>query len=317
MSSRKFFALGTASQIPTKTRNHNGYFLKWASEGFLFDPGEGTQRQMLYAGVSAHDITKIFITHFHGDHCLGLPGILQRISLDKVAHSVEVYFPASGLAYFNHLQHASIYYNTAHIQIHPFEQAGIIYQDARLTIATQKLDHSVDTWGYRIQDRDSYTLIAAKLKAFGIQGAMIKSFIQQGHLSVNGQTITLADVSVLKKGQSFAFVMDTRYCANAVALAEEVDTLVAESTFLNQHAAEAFAHGHLTAAQAATIAQQARAKRLILTHFSQRYADQGDFVGEASAIFPQVIAVKDGDSVDLHRAREVPEITPKALGKEN
>ncbi|WP_298609516.1 ribonuclease Z [uncultured Thiothrix sp.] len=305
MSQHQFFALGTASQVPTKTRNHNGYFLKWGKEGFLFDPGEGTQRQMLYAGVSAKDITKILITHFHGDHCLGLPGVLQRISLDKVPHPVKVYFPASGLQYFNNLQHASIYYNTATIEICPIAEAGIIYQNEQLTISAAPLDHTVESWGYRIQDVDTHTLLADKLQAFGIRGALTKQLLAEGQISIGDQLVSLADVSVLKPGQSFAFVMDTRYCANAVKLAQEVDTLVAESTFLNVHTAEAQAHGHLTAAQAARIAQEAQAKRLILTHFSQRYADQGNFVGEAQPIFPEVVAVKDGDSLDLTRPRQV------------
>lgn len=303
MSQRKFFALGTASQVPTKTRNHNGYFLKWGKEGLLFDPGEGTQRQMLYAGVSSTEITKILITHFHGDHCLGLPGVLQRISLDRVAHPVKVYFPASGLQYFNNLQNASIYYNTATIEICPIAEAGVIYQDEQLTISTQMLDHTVESWGYRVQDADSHTLLAEKLKAYGIQGALTKQLLQQGFVNLGEQTVKLADVSVLKKGQSFAFVMDTRYCASAVSLAKQVDTLVAESTFLNQHEVEALNHGHLTAAQAARIAAEAQAQRLVLTHFSQRYADQGDFVGEAREVFQNVLAVKDGDHLDLQRSR--------------
>ena len=305
MSQRRFFALGTASQVPTKTRNHNGYFLKWGKEGFLFDPGEGTQRQMLYAGVSASEITKILITHFHGDHCLGLPGILQRLSLDRVSHPVKVYFPASGLAYFNNLQHASIYYNTATIETQPIAEAGIIYQDNDLTISTQMLDHTVESWGYRIQEKDSRTLLAEKLQAFGIRGAMTKTLLQQGFINLGEQTVSLEALSVQKQGQSFAFVMDTRYCKNAVSLARGVDTLVAESTFLSIHEAEALNHGHLTAAHAATIAKEAEAKRLVLTHFSQRYAEQGNFVGEAAAIFPNVVAVKDGDSVDLQSARAI------------
>lgn len=304
MSQYQFFALGTASQVPTKTRNHNGYFLRWGQEGFLFDPGEGTQRQMLYAGISASEITQILITHFHGDHCLGLPGVLQRISLDKVPHPVKVYFPASGLQYFHNLQQASIYYNTATIEICPIAEAGIIYQDEQLTLSAAPLDHTVESWGYRIQNVDTYTLLAEKLTACGIRGALTKQLLAQGQIRIADQIVHLADVSVLKRGQSFAFVMDTRYCPNAVSLAHEVDTLVAESTFLNVHTAEAQAHGHLTAAQAAMIAKQAQAKRLILTHFSQRYADQGDFVGEARPIFPEVIAVKDGDSLDLKRPRQ-------------
>ena len=94
MSERELVVLGTAIQAPTRSRNHNGYLLLWDGEGLLFDPGEGTQRQMLFAGVTASQITRICITHFHGDHCLGLPGVLQRMSLDRVPHVVEACYPA-------------------------------------------------------------------------------------------------------------------------------------------------------------------------------------------------------------------------------
>jgi ribonuclease Z len=109
VSNRELVVLGTASQVPTRRRNHNGYFLRWDGEGLLFDPGEGTQRQMQFAGVTASHINRICITHFHGDHCLGLPGVLQRMSLDEVAHDVEVCYPASGRDVFGHLRHAAIY----------------------------------------------------------------------------------------------------------------------------------------------------------------------------------------------------------------
>ena len=91
MANRELIVLGTASQAPTRTRNHNGYFLRWDDEGLLFDPGEGTQRQMLFAGVTASQVTRVLVTHFHGDHCLGVPGVLQRMSLDRVAHPVRAY----------------------------------------------------------------------------------------------------------------------------------------------------------------------------------------------------------------------------------
>ena len=96
MSGRERVVLGTASQVPTRHRNHNGYLLRWDGQGLLFDPGEGTQRQMLFAGVTASQVTRVLITHFYGDHCLGLPGVLQRMSLDRVAHPVRVYYPESG-----------------------------------------------------------------------------------------------------------------------------------------------------------------------------------------------------------------------------
>ena len=95
MSVRELVVLGTSSQVPTRHRNHNGYFLRWDGHGLLFDPGEGTQRQMIIAGVTATSITRIFVTHFHGDHCLGLASMVQRISLDNVPHRIPTHFPAS------------------------------------------------------------------------------------------------------------------------------------------------------------------------------------------------------------------------------
>ena len=101
MSDRELVVLGTASQAPTRRRNHNGYLLRWDGEGLLFDPGEGTQRQMIFAGVTASQITRICLTHFHGDHCLGLPGVLQRMSLDRVPHVVDACFPAQNREVFD------------------------------------------------------------------------------------------------------------------------------------------------------------------------------------------------------------------------
>ncbi|MEP7126150.1 MAG: MBL fold metallo-hydrolase, partial [Byssovorax sp.] len=110
MSSREVIILGTASQVPTRARNHHGAFLRWDELGILIDPGEGTQRQMTHVGLAASQITHIFVTHFHGDHCLGLASVIQRISLDRVAHPIEIFYPASGQHFFERLRYASIYH---------------------------------------------------------------------------------------------------------------------------------------------------------------------------------------------------------------
>lgn len=299
MSTRKFIALGTASQVPTRQRNHNGYFLKWDAEGILFDPGEGTQRQMIFANVAASEITKICITHFHGDHCLGLAGVIQRLSLDKVKHAVEVYYPASGQEYFDRLKTASIFYNTANIQPRPITAPGIIFRNSNFLLETQLLAHTAESWGYRWQELDSVTMLPEKLATFGICGADVGKLKAQGSLEVNGQFISLAQVSMPKRGKVVAFVMDTGMCAAAISLAQEADLLVCESTYLSSETTEAESRGHLTAQQAATIAREANAKLLVLTHFSQRYNSVDEFVREAYAIHPNVIAVQDGDVVTI------------------
>src|SRR3954469_14189544 len=107
MSVRELIVLGTSSQVPTRQRNHNGYLLRWDDEGILFDPGEGTQRQFTLAGVSPGTVTRICITHFHGDHCLGLPGMLMRLALDGGRFPVDVHYPAGGDEHLQHLRRAA------------------------------------------------------------------------------------------------------------------------------------------------------------------------------------------------------------------
>jgi ribonuclease Z len=302
LSSRKFIALGTASQVPTRSRNHNGYFLRWDEHGFLFDPGEGTQRQMTFAGVSASEITKIFITHFHGDHCLGLPGILQRLSLDRVLHTIEIYYPACGQKFLDNLRNASVYHNVAEIIECPISKAGIIFADKNLIIKTQKLDHSTEAWGYRFQEPDSVSMLPEKLKEFGVAGKDIARLKENGEIEIMGKVIRRAEASVFKKGTSFAFIMDTGVCKAIKELAREVDFFVCESTYLASETSEAIMHKHLTALQAAEIASEANVKQLVLTHFSQRYLSIEDFAVEAKTVFPNVIAVKDGQQIEIKRS---------------
>ncbi len=297
MSAREIIALGTSSQVPTRYRNHNGYLLRWDDEGLLFDPGEGTQRQMIYAEVTVTQVTRICITHFHGDHCLGLAGISQRISLDRVPHEIGVHYPASGQKYYDRLRKASIYHDVSKIRACPIEGPGEVWRKGDLSLSVARLDHGVETYGYRLQERDGRTMLPEKLAEAGLRGPMIRDLIQRGSLEVDGRTVHLDDVSVQKRGQSVAFVMDTRMCDAAIELSRDVDLLVCESTYLSSEEREALDHGHLTARQAGTIAREAGAKRLVLTHFSQRYGSTKPFVAEAREVHDDVVAVRDGDRV--------------------
>lgn len=299
MSERKLFVLGTASQVPTRQRNHGGYFLRWDEEGILIDPGEGSQRQMIDSGVSVTEITKIFITHFHGDHCLGLAGIIQRISLDKVNHTIDIYYPASGQVFYEHLKNASIFYDVAKLAEHPISSEGVIFEDSKLSVQVKALDHPVETYGYRLRERDDFTMLPEKLAANGIQGPAVHELKTKGSLLVDGKKVNLKDVSNPRPGQSFAFILDTRFCKAAVALAENTDLMVCESTYLSDRVEEAETYGHLTAAQAAEIARQAGARKLVLTHFSQRYPSVLPFIDEAKSIFPNVVAARDGESINI------------------
>ncbi|MFH9420827.1 ribonuclease Z [Streptomyces sp. NPDC017529] len=279
MSVRELVVLGTASQVPTRHRNHNGYLLRWDGEGIMFDPGEGTQRQMLRAGVAAHDLNRICVTHFHGDHSLGLAGVIQRINLDRVPHPVTAHYPASGRRFFDRLRYATAYRETVELAEEPVAADGVLARTPSYVLEARKLSHPVESYGYRLVEPDGRRMLPERLAAHGIAGPDVGRLQRDGEL--NG--VTLDDVSEVRRGQRFAFVMDTRLCDGVHALAEGCDLLVIESTFLDEDVRLAADHGHLTAGQAARAAAEAGVRHLVLTHFSQRYSDPAEFERQARA----------------------------------
>ncbi|MFD8377529.1 ribonuclease Z [Streptomyces sp. NPDC059679] len=284
MSVRELVVLGTASQVPTRHRNHNGYLLRWDGEGILFDPGEGTQRQMVRAGVAAHDINRICVTHFHGDHSLGLAGVVQRINLDRVPHPVTAHYPASGQRFFERLRYATAYRETVSLAEAPVAgEGGVLVRTAAYTLEARRLSHPVESYGYRLIEPDGRRMLPDRLVAHGIRGPEIGRLQQEGALEREGRTVTLEEVSEVRRGQRFAFVMDTRLCEGAHDLAQGCDLLVIESTFLDEDEPLAVEYGHLTAGQAARLAAEAGVRHLVLTHFSQRYGDPTDFERQARA----------------------------------
>ena len=296
MSHRELVILGTASQAPTRSRNHNGYLLRWDTEGLLFDPGEGTQRQMLFAGVTASQITRICITHFHGDHCLGLPGVLQRMSLDRVPQLVDVHYPGQNQAVFDRLRHAALFRDVLNLRERPVTQAGTIASTPAFRLDARPLSHSTPTFGYRLAEPDGRRMLPDRLAALGIAGPDIGRLQREGSLVTGGRPVTLEEMSEPRRGQRFAFIMDTRLCDAAFALADQADMLVCESTFADTEAALARDYGHLTARQAGRIAAEAGARLLVLTHFSQRYdpADGQRLAGEAASAFGgEVVLARD------------------------
>ncbi|MGH9004435.1 MAG: ribonuclease Z [Acidimicrobiia bacterium] len=305
MPARELVVLGTASQAPTRYRNHNGYLLRWDTEGLLFDPGEGTQRQLLLAGEASSAVTRICITHFHGDHCLGLPGVLQRLSLDRVVHPVAVSYPASGQLFFERLRTCALYDDAVTVIPHPLTGPGTVDPGPDpFRLEAISLDHRAETYGYRLVEPDGRRMLPERLAAAGVAGPDIGRLQREGELALpGGGRVTLEEMSEHRPGQRFAFVMDTRLCDGAFALADGVDLLVCESTYLSADAGLAADYGHLTAAQAARIAAESGARRLVLTHFSQRYTDPWAFAAEAGEVFPDVVVASDLDRIAVPARR--------------
>jgi ribonuclease Z len=248
LSARELVVLGTASQVPTRHRNHNGYLLRWDGEGILFDPGEGTQRQML-------------------------------INLDKVPHEITAHYPRSGQRFFDRLRYATAYRETVALTEAPVDTDGPLARTPGYTLEARKLSHPVEAYGYRLVEPDGRRMLPDRLAAHGIKGPDVGRIQREGTLG----GVPLEEVSEVRRGQRFAFVMDTRLCDGVHALAEGCDMLVIESTFLDEDEDLAVDFGHLTAGQAARVAREAGVRHLVLTHFSQRYTDPEEFERQARA----------------------------------
>ena len=176
---------------------------------------------------------------------------------------------------------------------HPVHAEGVVHDDGKFKIEAAFLDHGVDNVGWRITEPDTRKFDPHALKLRGIQGDSVRKLIEHGELTIDGQRILIDDVSWIRKGDSVAVVIDTRVCPNAVKLAQNAKLFLCESTYQDEHQELAYDHYHMTSKQAATIAKQANAKKLILTHFSARYQNTDIIESEAKSIFPNSFVADD------------------------
>ena len=309
MSVRELVVLGTASQLPTRHRAHNSYALRWDDQLILFDPGEGTQRQCTLAGVAISRATAVCITHFHGDHCLGLPGVIQRRSFDNRTSSAQIkpfpiFFPGDGIEYSERMRNASISHDVSAVVPQPIDAPGIIGTLGSLTLSAAVLEHRCTTYGYRLDEPDGVSVIPERLAEAGVSGPNVGVLLEQGWLDTPHGRITADDVTTPRKGQSMAFIMDTAMCDGALELAEGVDLLVCESTYLHEHLGLAIQYRHMTARQAGELAAMAGARRLVLTHFSARYSDASVMGEEASRYHDDVVVAQDLVPVAVPKRQE-------------
>ena len=293
MTVRDLTILGCASQQPTRIRNHGGYIVRWNGAGLLFDPGEGTQRQFIFANIAPTCVTRIFISHFHGDHCLGLGSMLMRLNLDKVTHPVHCYYPASGQTYFERLRYGSIYHQQIEIIEHPVFEEGVVHEDEQFLIQARFLEHGVDNLAWRVIEKDQIKFDQKKLQKAGVFGPSVRLLKQKKELVIQGKKIKLEDVSWVRKGEVVSVAIDTLFCPALVKIADHAKLFLCESTYLEAHSHLAEKHHHLTAKQAAKAALEAHVDTLVLTHFSARYQDLNEFLQEASVIFPKTIVAED------------------------
>ncbi|HLO87391.1 MAG TPA: ribonuclease Z [Nostocaceae cyanobacterium] len=307
--------LGTSSGVPTRSRNVSSVALRLPqrAELWLFDCGEGTQHQILRSDLKVSQLSRIFITHMHGDHIFGLMGLLASCGLAGNVERVDIYGP-SGLN--EYLQAASRYSHTHFsypVKVHSI-RPGIIYEDDEFTVTCGQLHHRVTAFGYRVAEKDrAGRFDIEKAKELQIPEGPIYGKLKRG------ETVTLEDGRVIdgselcgptEIGRKIAYCTDTVYCEGAVELAKDADVLIHEATFAHQDADMAFQRLHSTTTMAAQTAYLAGVRRLIMTHFSPRYApgnsiELKDLLQEARAIFPNTDMAHDFMVYDVPRRREL------------
>ncbi|WP_018658667.1 ribonuclease Z [Allofustis seminis] len=294
--------LGTGSGVPAKHRNVSSIALKMLNERntvWLFDCGEATQHQILHTTLKPRKIEKIFITHLHGDHIYGLPGLLSSRSFQAGEDLLTIYGPKGIKKYVLTSLKLSGAYPTYPLKFVEFEKEGIIFEDHQFKVSIKKLVHGIPSYGFRIEEADHEgTLDADRLQALGVPFGPLYGKLKKGE-SVqleDGRIINGKDyIGKDKKGRILAILGDTRPTPATVELAKDADVMVHESTFSAEESDLARNYKHSTNVQAAQLAKDACAKKLLLTHISSRYlsADIAKMAQEARNVFQNTILVKD------------------------
>jgi len=295
----KITFLGTGAMIPTAERNHTSILLSYEGENILVDCGEGTQRQLRLAKVSPAKITKILISHWHGDHVLGIPGLIQTLGASEYSGILEVYGPIGTKKYFGAMFESFI--NEFAIEARVFDIGdGVFFESKDFKLEALSLEHSCRCLGYSFIEKDKRNINLAYTKKFGLVRHPILKELQEGRdIEWKGQKIEADKATTVKKGRKITFIMDTGYSNNIIKLAKDADLLISEATHLDELREKTEKYKHLTAKQAAELAKEANAKRLVLTHFSQRYNDLKEVEKEAKSIFKNSVCAKDFMEIEV------------------
>lgn len=295
----KITFLGTACMVPTKERNHFGVFVRYKNEGILVDCGENIQRQMKVAGIKPSKITKILISHWHGDHVFGLPGLLKSLTMGNYEGTLRIYGQKGIKEHMKKVFDAFPFKKIIKLEIIEIKKKIFIDKED-FKIEAFKLEHSVPTIGFNFIVKERRKILMNKVKKLGVPDGPLIGKLQKGKDIVwKGKKVMSKDVSLIINQKKLSFIMDTRLCNNIYKFSKDADILICDSTYNSNQERLAEEYGHLTARQAAQIASRVNAKKLILTHFSQRYKDIKDVLNEATDIFPDTTAAYDFMKVEL------------------
>jgi len=291
--------LGTSSMVPTKERNQSGVLIIYGSEGILIDCGEGTQRQLKVAGIKLTKITKILISHWHGDHVLGIPGLIQSMSASGYEKTLNIYGPVGTKKFMEKMFGVFLFDRRIDICVYEVKK-GIFFEDRTLVLEAEHLNHNIETLGYNIVEKGKRKINLRFVKKLGIPEGPLLGKLQEGKSIIwEGKKVGVDKATNVVKGKRITIISDTVPCKGADKLAKNSDLLVCEATYASNLENKGEEHSHMTAKQAAELANRSNVKKLVLTHFSARYKNTRELEEDARNCFDNVLCAKDFMKINL------------------
>jgi ribonuclease Z len=300
----KLTFLGTSDAIPTATRNHSAALLTYDGENILVDCGEGTQRQFKKAKISPTKITRLLITHWHGDHILGIPGLIQSLGLMGYKKTLYIYGPKGTKKYMKELMRTFVYAGDNRYPIKVQEVSNSKFLETKdFYLESKPMTHKTPCNAYCFVKKGKLRIDKKKLKKFKIPSGPLLGKLKQGKdIKYKGKIYKASQLTYKQNETKISFVFDTTLNPRIVPFVKNSTILISEATFLEELKATAKSYGHLTAKQAAEIAKKSNSKKLILTHISQRYEKNLDAIlKEAKKTFKNSSLAKDLDVVEVVR----------------
>ncbi len=290
--------LGSSGSSPAKDRSLPSVALRREGDIFLFDCGEGTQMQMLRYGINAYRVKAIFVSHSHGDHIIGIAGLVRTLAMSNRDKPLDIFVPKGQEKIIKALvmfDKAMIGYDINIIGI----KGGLAYKGKDFRISAFRLNHTIDALGYVFQEDDKKNFIVERCKKLGIVGEMFSELLKKGRIKLGRRTIYAKDLVEIKPGRKIVYAMDTRPSGETVKAAREADLLIHESSYTEEFRRLARERKHSTAFEAAEIAKKANVKRLVLTHISTRFKTAKPLIDEASKVFKEVSVAEDGERITI------------------
>ena len=290
--------LGTSGSSPTKARHLPSTAVVYNGDVYLFDCGEGTQMQMLKYGVNISKVKAIFISHLHGDHVIGIAGLIRTLAMNNRKEPLFIFVPKGyerSIKCLVDFDKAVVNY-----QVNVFGiRSGIVYSEGGISVSAFRLNHTIPTFGYAFRENDRLRFDERKAKAAGLKGEMFSRIMKKGNMKIGRSRVMLKDVTWLQRGKSIVYVTDTRPVTTTLHESKGADLLIHEASYLDSEGKLARERKHSTALEAARLARKAGARRLVLTHISARYKHDSQAQKEARKLFKNTDVASDGYAITI------------------